>query len=184
VKFCSGCGASIISGARFCTQCGVSIERSAAVVPEGKVRVPGAQRRVHPGQLAYLMSNPEALAEWDEDIFVDPESEEARLASMPFDASRPPGPNDWVPVDCVWAIAEYPGRPGLIAGGKLADRFANLGTLQGRPLSEIVSYVGEPNVRTGDTASWHQSSFFSNYVIVLQFDEYGVCMGVTGEAST
>lgn len=183
MNYCSECGARLVEQPRFCPGCGRRLETTQESIDTAteKVRLSAAQRRVHPGQLADMVRNPSLLEEWEQDIWVDPDSQEAELARIPFDSTRPPTRDGWVPVDSVWAIAPYPGPPPLHISGKLSSRVQRLGTLTGRPYREIVDALGPPSARTGTIATWQEIGLMKSYAISLSFDSYDICIGVASE---
>jgi len=69
-------------------------------------------------------------------------------------------------------------------GQLLAQKFAALGTLKGRPMQEIVAAVGPPSAQSGAAGGKQVLQWMATgYHIVLRFDAEGVCEGVTHEAS-
>lgn len=173
---CTSCGTAVDASDRFCRQCG------AAQTPppdDGLVNVRMRSRRVRVGSLA---GTPDAQ---HGDVRVAPDSEEARNADLPFDASVYPGPDGLVPADCAWAFHPHPGQAAGVWGNS-QDRMVALGTLSGRTRAEIVDAVGAPNavgaVGNGNALlQWHRGGIFSAWNIALLFDPYGVCIGVSSE---
>lgn len=150
MKFCPQCGTRCAPEAKFCTECGTQITPAQEDQDHRNlVRVPAAKRRVRPGELAAVAHDLELADEWDRDIWVEPDSLEAQLAAKPFIARTPPGPNDRVPVNCVWAVSPHPGRAPDHLSGSLSDKFGALGVLQGRTRAEITALVGPPSATSG-----------------------------------
>jgi len=189
MNYCPGCGHRLFADALFCADCGGSLAPSASPISDvhlGQVRLTTHDRRVHPGALAAALRDPTLAEEWDQDLWVAEDSLEARRARRPFKPTSPPGPADWVPADCAWALIRYPGRLRAMPQGKLENRLRQMGSLAGRPRAEIVRVVGPPNSSAGSAdggqvESWHRIGLLSSYSITLGFDRYGVCKGVISE---
>lgn len=104
-----------------------------------------------------------------------------------FDAARPPKPGEPVPADCVWATRQHPGpMPGRATFGNHAKRMRVMGDPTARTEAELVSALGPPQSRTviGTDGSYvvqwqHSSNWSFNTHFALQFDQYGVCSGIT-----
>lgn len=126
--------------------------------------------------------DPVLLASYEQDVWVEEDSELANAVKSPFDPTAIPSPTDWVPVDCAWAIHPYPGRPDRVSG-RVQDRLVALGQLVGRPYEEIVAFVGPPSMRVGRSATWQDQGFLSMYMLSLGFDRYDICIGVEAEAT-
>lgn len=189
MNFCSQCGARVQQAALYCSSCGTALrseqtslpsEERDAPDPEPLVKLSRSSRRGLVGSIDPKTAGPEIT----EDMWFHPDSEEVRFADLPFDPSRIPGPEDHVPHDCVWIFVPYPGKPlGPPVGGKLKDRMASLGwVLSGRPMSEVVAYLGDPVqvVHNDDGIPggiWADSGFFSPLRLRLDFDRYGICFG-------
>lgn len=83
----------------------------------------------------------------------------------------------------------YPGALPMITGKTLQDKFAQIGTLAGRPLSEVISVVGPPNSRgPADLGlfqcQWIVTSIWAkSYHIGLIFDSNEICGGVFHESA-
>jgi hypothetical protein len=115
----------------------------------------------------------------------------AQATATAFDAGQPPLPGSPVPQDCVWSVHPYPGPVVRRPHGQPHHRLAQLGTLVGRPLNEIVGYAGPPlaeqRLVTGEHhRTWRGRDFLSSrtVAITLHFDRYGVCAGVADEQIT
>lgn len=183
--FCTKCGSERQAEAKFCGQCGTAFEGNrSAPDNEGKVFLSNSDQRVPMGSATQEQSM-KYLEEGG--IWVDEDSDEAKQASTPFDPKSIPLDGTLVPGDCIWATHAYPGKPAVQArGGR--DAMAELGQLVGRPLDEIVAFVGPPNSRqmVGDglvACVWLEMGLFSSWTVTLVFDSYGVCAAITGENS-
>lgn len=189
MAFCTQCGTEVGPAFAFCSNCGTAL----SITPSGDdagslVRVAPFDRWVPVESMMTLASNPTALAEMDNDAWIENTSHEATLVGTRFEPTGAPRNGDLVPIDCVWAFYPHPGPAPALSARRLADRLAQLGTLRGRLISEIVGAVGPPNARQGTsegiTATWSESRLFGTYMIVIGFDRYGVCMQVLSEASS
>ena len=188
-KPCIACAEPILMSAKLCKHCKVAQnDQRFAEDTSNKVLIPFKHRRV-----LYASVDSKSIKEEDmQDVWVDPDSEESKLASArPFSGELPPSDGDLVPRDCVWAYARHPGYgwPGLIESSNVKTFFTTAGALTGRRLLEIQDYVGPPNVSMADsfgwpTLSWSQNGFFSTYQVTLKFDPYYVCVGLLDELST
>lgn len=188
-KACVACAEPILLNAKLCKHCKV-VQNDERFLQESrnKILIPFKHRRV-----LYASVDSNFLKDEDmQDIWVEPDSEEAKVASsQPFSGDLPPTDGDLVPRDCVWAYARHPGYgwPGLIESSNVKTFFSSAGSLKGRRLLEIQDYVGSPNVAMADSAgwptlSWTRGGFFSTYQITLKFDPYYVCVGVLDQLST
>jgi hypothetical protein len=114
-----------------------------------------------------------------------------RAASQPsklFDPFQPVGPDNEIPADCVWVTHPYPGPPDKRAArGSVPARLAALGTLYGRPLSEITGLIGLPNSVSshpgGTLRQWTKvTAYGGSYHYALRFDRYELCTGITHQS--
>lgn len=124
------------------------------------VFAPAHMRRCHPLAMGVLVER----GETDEanaagsDAYIEASSEEAKHLGSRFDAETPPTQDSWVPSDSVWAFFPYPGPMPSVSGFSMRKKFAQIGTLRGRPFGEILAVVGQPNNRLNDSdgivATW------------------------------
>jgi hypothetical protein len=188
-KPCIACAEPILVSAKLCKHCKiVQNDDRFTENNSNKVLIPFKHRRV-----LYASVDSSLIKEEDmQDVWVEPDSEEAKLASSrPFSGDLPPRDGDLVPRDCVWAYARHPGYgfPGLIESSSMKTFFTTAGLLKGRRLIEIEDYVGPPNLAMADsvgwpTLSWSHNGFFSTFQVALKFDPYYVCVGVLDQLST
>lgn len=173
----------------FCSRCGThlgTVQRQPDARP-GMVKVPFDDVRVHPGG-AHALTQEDLLDIASNGYWVKEGSEEHKASATPFDPTIIPGSASWVPLDCAWAYSPHPGPPNGDPTGSMKDRFVRLGTLRGRTLQEISSFVGKPpnqslTLNSGFGHTWISSGLFGHYVIGLNFDPYQVCTQVSGESS-
>lgn len=176
--FCTQCGSQLSAGARFCSTCGTAVDTQEA----SPLAVVEADRWAAVGTSLDILADDERVAKVDAAL--------ARFPVVDFDASQYPPEGDLVPVDSVWAAVPHPGPiPDLaFAETKLSRKFAALGDLRGRTFDEIASVVGPPTMSQSAPGRltlelWQQPGFFSQWQILLKFDPYRICMGVSNEAT-
>lgn len=187
MRYCAKCGSELGVAAKFCSTCGSPVDDSSSGPEEdhaGKVFVCAADRRCHPGRMEKVADlPPDEFVHYVGDEWLDQDAPEAAAAGSAFDPLKPPAPNDWVPVDCVWAYAPHPGRA-RPTSGKLQQKLASIGALRGRTYSELRQHLGPPQqVINGENSiyMWQTTGFMSMYHIALLFDKYDICMGVQNE---
>lgn len=193
-RFCQECGHEVAVAARFCVDCGCRLDPSPEVASDthaGEVRLTAHDRRVHPGALTGARPAAAGVTTWlaevpDQVVWVSADSPEVERAGRPFNPLNPPGPEDWVPGDCVWAFFKHPGPHWAGLTGELGQRFRRMKVLLGRTRTEIVLVVGPPKSSVdlaggGQVAVWNRRGFLSGYSIALGFDQYGVCSGIVDE---
>lgn len=177
--FCSHCGASISNDAKFCSQCGTEV--AGTTKSDDRDKDLSTYRWVPAGSMSELSSQPGFSASVD-----------AAIEELPFVTYEPeqiPKSGELVPADCVWAWDLHPGpaKEERIFGDTIT-RFEDLGVLRGRTINEIVQFVGEPSMSgqgpSGEFAAvWqHGGGLFQKlWSLALEFDRYGVCVGVSSE---
>ncbi|MBU4189110.1 MAG: zinc ribbon domain-containing protein [Actinobacteria bacterium] len=181
MSYCTACGAKIAESAKFCASCGTAVgAKDEEPIPEGYVLVPPEKLRVKPGLLS-MISELDVLLLTTQNVPLHEDSREYAATKVPFRADRPHGPEDLVPLDCVWARTTHPGRMPSIDAFTLRGKFSQMGQLAARTRIEIVSVVGAPTVTAGNMATW--TNTFGSYSITLLFDDYNVCAGVGSELS-
>lgn len=115
-------------------------------------------------------------------ITVAPDSEEALRANKPFDPRVPPGPDELVPADCVWAFTPPPTSMKGSPYGSVNAIFVGLGQLRGRTFAEIVKYAGPPIASASRIRIWGKTSLFTGtYQISLTFDAYDIVAKLNSE---
>lgn len=185
VNFCPSCGTKASEGARFCFNCGHALTNEIQETSklEGYVTFQPEQRKVHPGEIGRILEeSPEKFEELNQPISLPEDSPLVAIYRAPFDSSRIPREIDWVPMNCVWAVNPYPGRPDYSkARGNIQNRFISLGVVAGRPLDEIADYVGPWQSRTSHLYTWSSVGMFSSFMYTLIFDDYNICVGFESE---
>lgn len=208
MRYCEECGKSIQNPSNFCPWCGKPLETASSEdFPEAPeetlaqenthtpmVPIPLHERRCHPGALNDAIvaagGDVEKIAIYQDDYSVEEGSIEHRFSGTPFDSSTPPHQEDWIPIDSVWAVVPYPGKfPGDVRHRRMANRAAAMGTLVGRPRTELEKVLGSPASMSdqgelGYVLTWQELSVFGGmYMLTLRMDPWGVCMGILGETS-
>lgn len=186
--FCSNCGTKIEKAVKFCSNCGSAVAGTSDLKSKTNktVSLLPAQRRIAYASFDLESVDPATIS--DDAVQFDANSEEAKNANAPFNSKKIPKEGDLVPLNCVWAFVKHPGKfPSDPGWGAIDKKFIAMGTLRGRTFDEIVAVVGAPmtvlNTAAGSNAVWGKTGFLSMWQIGLNFDPYGVCMGVFSESS-
>lgn len=182
MKFCPDCGSKRQDGARFCSNCGRRLVEEDSSARAGKVHLDWTRRRVPIGSLANLTAA--ETERFEEGIWVDADSPEAKMAGEPFELEVPPPDDLLVPPDCAWALAPYPGLLAQVPWGSARERFEQMGEIRGRTIDEVIAFVGsQPNVQSswggGMDLTWMKTGLFSGWTVSVRTDRYGVCFGFT-----
>lgn len=183
--FCSQCGEKLKTVGKFCSECGAPVNGNAVtddylVFQLSDLRVP------------YGTATQDTLppSEQDSDMVRIPKDSELALTSKtPFDSSSVPQDGDMVPLNCAWAFIKHPGpiSENVLYVSSIDKKFVEMGALAGRTFSEIEAVVGAPLTKVahlgGTNAVWGKTGFLSIWQIALNFDLYGVCMGIYSETN-
>jgi hypothetical protein len=171
IPTCGACDANLSIQMAFCPNCGAKqIEKEIVALFLYEVRVEYGSRN---------------LEELPSDFFYVPvDSEIARTANLPFDASRIPAEGSLVPADCIWAITKHPGpfRPDMW-NKNLETKVSSIAEFTGRTLGELVSFFGKPLAVAEEngikSVVWGTSGFSKIWQVNLVFDRYEVCIAIT-----
>jgi hypothetical protein len=179
------CGTKSTLKSKFCSECGATLGKSddseaLASFPIGELRIPYGTATAD--TLPLDQQNSEIVS-------IPRTSELAKNAGSPFSPLEVPTQGDLVPLNCAWAFVLHPGSFPSDPGGFAAidKKFVAMGTLVGRTFHEIEAVAGPPMTRVafvgGFNAVWGKTGFLSIWQIALQFDPYGVCVGITAETN-
>ena len=184
-------------GDMFCSQCGYRFETSGKFCPECGHAVAGQNTndeiitfQLSDLRVVYGTATEETLPlseQESETVRIPKDSELAKTAKSPFDHSRIPNDDDLVPLNCAWAFIKHPGpiSEEAVYASSINKKFVGMGMLAGRTYSEIVAIAGPPMTKVahtgGTNAVWGHTGFLSVWQIALNFDPYGVCIGVYSE---
>lgn len=193
MNFCPNCGTVAVPDAKYCANCGSSLtfetDPKSTDAKDGKILIRAADRRCRVGAFADVLKTGDesALQSAQTDAWLDPESEEAEHAGEAFSSSRRPGPSDWVPTDCAWAVHVPPEGPASAPGGSLAHKFEAVGTVSGHTFADLRNWLGAPHMEVahgaGRMRTWTSGGFFSTMSVAVVFDRYDVCIGIGSQVS-
>ena len=183
--FCSQCGEKVEKDSKFCSDCGhplggqsMSSELAEFLLSDLRVPYGTATQDTLP------------LSEQESDtVRLPAESELALTAKSPVDLTRVPQDGDLVPLNCAWAFIKHPGpiSESAFTAYSIDKKFVAMGVLAGRTFTEIESVVGPPMTKVahlgGTNAVWGKTGFLSVWQIALNFDPYGVCIGIYSETN-
>lgn len=183
--FCSQCGQKFEASSKFCSQCGHPIPGQAAndelstfLLSDLRVPYGTATQETLP------------LSEQESDtVRIPKDSDLAKAAKTPVDLSGIPADGDLVPLNCAWAFIKHPGpiSEDAIYASSIDKKFVGMGILAGRTYSEIEDIAGPPMTKVahpgGTNAVWGKTGFLSVWQIALNFDPYGVCIGIYSETN-